>query len=263
MSNLLASVLAVTLSVAGSAAAQGAPIPADSSWEQVHYARIHGWCMATAFLIILPLGSITARYLRAYLPFQKWLSAHALIQLIALPIVCTGFGVGVHLAKYNGQWKVPHTKIGLTLFLMYFIQVALGVLTASTPSVALGSAKPNPNAQPDTRHPIRARPWYALLHAFWGVSMCIIASVQVRRGYTIEWPMKRGQKASESVNRAWKAWVVIIPVVYLAGLFLLKRQWAQERARMLNPGATPATHEKYDSVATSSPPNKPAKPPIV
>ncbi|KAG9083022.1 hypothetical protein FS749_006368 [Ceratobasidium sp. UAMH 11750] len=69
--------------------------------------------------------------------------------------------------------------------------------------------------------------------------------------------MKRGQKASESVNRAWKAWVVIIPVVYLAGLaLLLRRQWAQERARMLNPGAAPS-HEKYDSVATSSPKAKP------
>ncbi|KAG8706293.1 hypothetical protein FRC08_001159, partial [Ceratobasidium sp. 394] len=117
MSNTLAPVLAVALSAAASVAAQGAPIPADSSWEQVHYTRIHGWCMATGFLIILPLGSITARYLRAYLPFQKWLSAHALVQLLALPIICTGFGVGVHVAKYNGQFLNPHTKIGLTLFL--------------------------------------------------------------------------------------------------------------------------------------------------
>ncbi|KAG8746468.1 hypothetical protein FRC10_004908 [Ceratobasidium sp. 414] len=255
MSNTLVSVLAMALSAAASAAAQGAPIPADSSWEQVHYARIHGWCMATAFLIILPLGSITARYLRAYLPFQKWLSAHASIQLLAFPIICTGFGVGVHLAKYNGQFLNPHTKIGVTLFLMYWIQLALGIATAGTPSVALGSAKPTA-AQSDTRHPIRARPWYALLHAFWGISMIVIASVQVRRGYTIEWPAKRGQPASESVNRAWKAWVVIIPVVYLSGLaLLLRRQWAQERARMLNP--TAGSNEKYDAVANSSPKTRP------
>ncbi|KAG9076713.1 hypothetical protein FRC06_009353 [Ceratobasidium sp. 370] len=248
-------VLAVALSVVASAAAQGAPIPADSSWEQVHWARIHGWCMATGFLIILPLGSITARYLRAYLPFEKWFSAHACVQLLALPIICTGFGVGVHLAKYNGQFLNPHTKIGVTLFLMYFIQLGLGLATAGTPSVAMGSAK-SKVTQPDTRHPIRARPWYALLHGFWGISMIVIASVQVRRGYTIEWPAKRGQPASESVNRAWKAWVVIIPVIYLAGLaLLLRRQWAQERARMLNPSA--ASNEKYDSVATASPKAKP------
>ncbi|CAE7129001.1 unnamed protein product [Rhizoctonia solani] len=114
--------------------------------------------MATGFFILLPLGSLTARYLRAYLPFQKWLGPHAAIQLIALPIICTGFGVGVHVAKYNGQWKVPHTKIGLTLFLMYWIQLVLGICTASTPSVALGSAKPDPTAAPDTRHPLKARP---------------------------------------------------------------------------------------------------------
>jgi len=239
----------MVLSAAASAAAQGAPIPEGPFWERVHYARIHGWCMATAFLIILPLGSITARYLRAYLPFQKWLSAHASIQLLALPIVCTGFGVGVHLAKYHGQFLNSHTKIGLTLFLMYWVQVALGIATASTPSVALGSAKPAA-AQPDMRHPIRARPWYALLHAFWGISMIVIASVQVRRGYTIEWPLVRGQPASESVNRAWKAWVVIIPVIYLGGLaLLLRRQWAQERARMLNP--TAGSNEKHDTVAAS------------
>ncbi|KAH7334029.1 hypothetical protein B0J17DRAFT_721250 [Rhizoctonia solani] len=242
------------LAIATLAAAQGAPIPADSSWEQVYWTRIHAGCMVTGFFILLPLGSLTARYLRAYLPFKKWLGPHAAIQLIAMPIICIGFGVGVHVAMYNGQWKVPHTKIGLTLFLMYWIQIVLGVCTASTPSVALGSAKPDPTAAPDTRHPLKARPWYAILHAFWGVSMCVIASVQVRRGYTIEWPQKRGQPVSEHANRAWKAWVVIIPVLYLGGLaLLLRRQWAQERARMLNPGAAPANHEKYDSVATASP----------
>ncbi|KAF8699675.1 Ribosomal protein S10, partial [Rhizoctonia solani] len=248
------SVIVSALAIATSAAAQGAPIPSDSSWEQVHWTKIHGWCMATGFFILLPLGSLTARYLRAYLPFQKWLGPHAAIQLIAFPIICIGFGVGVHVAMYNGQWKVPHTKIGLTLFLMYWIQLVLGICTASTPSVALGSAKPDPTAAPDTRHPLKARPWYAILHAFWGVSMCVIASVQVRRGYTIEWPTKRGQAVSEHVNRAWKAWVVIVPVLYLGGLaLLLRRQWSQERARMLNPGAAPANNEKYDSVATSSP----------
>ncbi|KAG9095230.1 hypothetical protein FRC07_011125 [Ceratobasidium sp. 392] len=256
MSSSLA--LAVVLSAVGSAAAQNGSIPANSSWEQVHWAKIHGFCMATAFLVILPLGSITARYLRAYLPFNKWLSAHASLQLLALPIVCTGFGAGVHLAKYNGQWLVPHTKIGLTLFLMYWIQVALGLATAATPSVPMGSAKPNPTAQPDTRHPFRARPWYAILHAFWGCSMIFIASVQVRRGYKIEWPMKRGQKAPASVDRAWIAWVTIIGTVYLAGLaLLLRRQWAQERTRMLNPGASSASNEKYDSVALHSPKTKP------
>jgi len=240
------------LSVASSVAAQGAPIPADSSWEQVHFARIHGWCMATGFLILLPLGSIAARYLRAYLPFQKWLSAHASIQLVlALPIICTGFGCGVHLAKYNGQFQNPHTKIGLTLFLMYWIQLGLGILTAGTPSVPMGSAVANKTHAPDTRHPMRARPWYAILHAFWGISMIIIASVQVRRGYTIEWLEKRGQPAAASVDHAWKAWVVIIPVVYLGGLaLLLRRQWAQERTRMLNADA-PASNDKYESVATS------------
>ncbi|KEP46662.1 ribosomal protein S10 [Rhizoctonia solani 123E] len=242
------------LATAALAAAQGALIPADSSWEQVAFTRAHGSIMATAFFVVLPLGSLTARYLRAYLLFRKWLGPHAAIQLIALPFVCTGFGLGVHTAMYNGQWKVPHTKIGLTLFLMYWIQIVLGICTASTPSVALGSARPDPTAAPDTRHPLKARPWYAILHVFWGVSMCIIASVQVRRGYTIEWPQKRGQPASEHVNRAWKAWVTIVPVLYLSGLaLLLRRQWSQERARMLNPGAAPANNDKYDSVALSSP----------
>ncbi|KAG8761754.1 mitochondrial 37S ribosomal protein rsm10 [Ceratobasidium sp. 423] len=236
------------------AAAQGAPIPADSSWEQVHYVRIHAWCMATSFFILLPLGAVTARYLRAFLPFKKWLGPHATIQLMVMPVICTGFGCGVYVAKFNGQFQNPHTKIGLTLFLMYWVQVTLGVCTALTPSVALGSAKPDPMATPDTRHPIKARPWYALLHMFWGVSMCIMASVQVRRGFTIEWPKKRGQAASPYVSRAWIAWVIIIPVLYLSGAaLLLRRQWSQERARMLNPGAARATNEKYDSVATSSP----------
>lgn len=244
--------LGLVLSVAASVAAQDAPIPADSSWEQVKWARIHGWCMATAFFILLPLGSIAARYLRAYLPFQKWLPVHATFQLVlALPIICVGFGCGVHVAKFNGQFLNPHTKIGLTLFLMYWIQLALGLLTAGTPSVPMGSATANKTHAPDTRHPLRARPWYAILHAFWGTSMIVIAAVQVRRGYTIEWPAKRGQPASESVNSAWKAWVVIIPVVYLGGLaVLLRRQWAQERARMVESGA-PTANDKYESVATS------------
>jgi len=254
----LAMVLCAAMSVAAQGAdveefvtAQGAPIPANSSWQQVHYARIHASCMATGSLVLLPLGAIAARYLRAYLPFQKWLSVHVTTQLIlALPIICVGFGFGVHVAMYNGQFKNPHTRMGLSLFLMYWIQLALGILTASTPSVPLGSYS-GPKNQPDTRHPIRARPWYALLHVFWGISMIIIAAVQVRRGYTIEWPAKRGQPASESVNRAWKAWVVIIPVVYLAGLaLLLRRQWSQERARMVNVDATPATNQ-YASVKTS------------
>ncbi|KAB5590629.1 hypothetical protein CTheo_5939 [Ceratobasidium theobromae] len=230
------------LALAAMVSADGAPIPSDSSWEQVHWARIHAWCMATGFFILLPLGSVLARYLRAYLPFQTWLSVHATIQLLlALPIICVGFGVGVHLAMYNGQFKNPHTRIGLSLFLMYWVQLALGIITAGTPSVPLGSAN---SGSPDTRHPIKARPWYALLHVFWGVSMIIVAAVQVRRGYTIEWPEKRGQDASESVNRAWKAWVVIIPVLYLGGLaLLLRRQWSQERTRMANPESSNEKHE--------------------
>ncbi|QRV81132.1 cytochrome b561 domain-containing protein [Ceratobasidium sp. AG-Ba] len=250
-------VLAVVLGVVASAAAQGAPIPADSSWEQVHWARVHGSLMATGFFILLPLGSIAARYLRAYLPFQQWLSAHATIQLLlAMPIITSGFGVGVHLAMYNGQFKNPHTKIGLTLFLMYWIQLGLGILTAGTPSPALGNAENK--GQPDRRHPMRARPWYAILHVFWGLSMILIASVQVRRGYKIEWPEKRGQPVSKSVDNAWIAWVIIIPVIYLGGLaLLLRRQWAQERARMMG---TSANGEKYDSVATSSPNANASKP---
>ncbi|KAI0073039.1 hypothetical protein K474DRAFT_1667071 [Panus rudis PR-1116 ss-1] len=55
-------------------------------------------------------------------------------------------------------------------------------------------------------------------------------------GFKTEWPMTTGRAPiPNAANIVWIVWVVLIPVVYFAGVALLRRQFRQERAPKPDP----------------------------
>lgn len=97
------------------------------------------------------------------------------------------------------------------LLSLYLFQVALGAV--------IHWFKPK-----SARRPIQN---YA--HAIIGLTIIGLAYLQVNNGYGYKWPLVTGRgPAPDAVGMIWLAWVVIIPVVYFAGLVLLPKQLKQE-----------------------------------
>ncbi|KAG8942700.1 hypothetical protein FRC00_011655 [Tulasnella sp. 408] len=91
--------------------------------------------------------------------------------------------------------------------------------------------KPSAN---DTMMPaIKARPIQNYAHALLGLFIILLSFYNVHEGYGDEWLGEFGTAVDQvSFLRHLKAWwtvaIIVIPLVYIAGLFLLPRQWKQE-----------------------------------
>jgi amino acid transporter len=105
--------------------------------------------------------------------------------------------------------------VGITLFLAYIVQALLGLV--------IHYVKPS---QP------RSRPPQNYLHAIFGLSIICTAFYNVRLGYKVQWPTIAGRgDAPRGVNIAWWIWVVLLPVLYCAGLVFLRRQYREEKVK--------------------------------
>lgn len=99
--------------------------------------------------------------------------------------------------------------------------------------------------------PVSRRPPQNYVHAVLGLLLIGLAFWQVRTGYHLEWPRVTGRgSAPNGVNVAWIVWVVVslcrvprlygrtlsilcdklVPVLYMAGLAFLPRQFNKEKA---------------------------------
>ncbi|KAJ7274841.1 hypothetical protein C8J57DRAFT_1312884 [Mycena rebaudengoi] len=178
--------------------------------------RIHAHVAFFAFLVALPLGIFAARLLRTFT--TRWFYLHAFINFfLTAPLVFTGIGLGYQATEgYDGQhWNDPHKKMGLTLLILYIIQVILGALIHYVKiPFRFGRAPQN------------------YLHAVLGLVIVACAGWQTHYGLWVEWPMMTGN--AHPVNwrckQFWAGIVAITPILYFLGLGLLPRQFSQERA---------------------------------
>jgi hypothetical protein len=180
-------------------------------------AKKHAILCTTGFLVILPLGSLFARYARTFT--NKWLYVHGTIQvLIAGPIIYAGWAEGYQLAGELGvpNFKVSvHQKIGLALLLLYLVQIVLG------PAVHLFKMRSIFRGH---------RPPHNYLHVAVGLSIIALASYQVHYGLYFEWYDFVGiHLIPKSCRSAWLALTIIFWALYGLGLALLYRQFRKER----------------------------------
>jgi len=211
-------------------------------------AKNHAILVATGFLILIPIGVLTARYLRTF--NRHWVNAHMIINfLIAGPILLGGIGTGIRYTQSintGGNWVDPHKKTGLSLLILYCVQVILGLTIHffKMPRF-MGGRRPPQN----------------YFHVALGLIILAIAFEQVHYGIYIEWAEGTGGNppVPNSAKRAWLAWVIVFWVVYFAGYGLLPRQFRQERlareradAKRENVPLTQVDHTKGASNGTGA-----------
>jgi len=182
-------------------------------------ARNHGILCATGFLVILPIGVLVARYTRT-LPY-KWFYAHWIIQLvIAGPVIGVGwsFGYKTTVMLEQGHFVDPHQKIGLSLIILYVLQIIIGGLVHffKFPTLFRGYRAP-----------------HNYFHVVFGLAIFILAQYNVHYALFIEWDLRTGglHQIPQSATNAWMAGVILFWILYGLGMTLIPRQFKQERER--------------------------------
>ncbi|KIM75769.1 hypothetical protein PILCRDRAFT_663916 [Piloderma croceum F 1598] len=174
----------------------------------------HAILCVVGFLAILPAGALFARYLRTVSP--QWFKGHMTSQVfLAGPVIIAGVALGIEAVVKAGSKHLDdtHKKCGLAIFVLYFVQLALGSI--------IHWFKPRGTSR---------RPPQNYLHAVVGLLLIALAFYQVRVGYRHEWPAQTGRDPlPKAADIVWYIWVVLLPVIYFAGLALLPRQFRQER----------------------------------
>ncbi|KDQ15108.1 hypothetical protein BOTBODRAFT_32087 [Botryobasidium botryosum FD-172 SS1] len=187
----------------------------------------HAVLCSLGFLIFLPIGALLARF-RVVNPY--WFKLHFMVQLgLAGPVIIAGWALAVNVVGENGgpHFSDSHQKAGLALFILYIIQVLVGLF--------IHYVKPSAP---------RARPPQNYFHVVIGLSIVALAFYNAHKGYSYEWPAFTGRTTPKGVNIVWIIWVVIMPLTYFAGLSMVKRQYANEKqareAHYAEPKAAPA-----------------------
>ncbi|CAA2984630.1 cytochrome b561 and DOMON domain-containing At2g04850 [Olea europaea subsp. europaea] len=82
---------------------------------------IHGIINAISWGILLPIGAVTARYLRhIHALGPAWFYAHAGVQLFAVFLGTVGFSIGIRLGELSPGWV--HQKLGYAAFCLRWLQ---------------------------------------------------------------------------------------------------------------------------------------------
>ncbi|KAL0071593.1 hypothetical protein AAF712_001450 [Marasmius tenuissimus] len=198
----------------------------------------HGILLSLGFLVLLPVGSLAARWTRTITP--TWFKVHRVSNyLLGLPVILIGWLLGP-IAVFDAQashFLDTHQICGLVLFGLYLLQILLGRYIHARNHSANRPAKPHPPSN--------------ILHACYGLTIIALAFLQVRSG------MKKWERVSGRPHVHWpqvllQVWAIVLPVAYFLGLSLLKRQFYQE-----NQGLGPAGGAKHYISLASPPHNSP------
>ncbi|KAJ8487440.1 hypothetical protein ONZ45_g14338 [Pleurotus djamor] len=218
----------------GYAPQTGAPQSSDhvALQPQEVLARNHALLCSIGYLVLLPLGTLFARYTRTFT--NKWFYGHATWQLlIGGPVIFAGWALGTQIHNELGYTTMvtPHSvnlthvihameltnnlqKIGIAVMVLYVIQLILGIVIHFFKPTWFGGRRPPQN----------------YFHAIIGLAMLALAAYQVHLGLTQEWVLASGglHQVPMSAVSAWIALIVIFWVLYMLGLALLPRQYKRE-----------------------------------
>lgn len=128
---------------------------------------IHGSMNAISWGILLPMGAITARYLRHIETLgPAWFYAHAGIQLFAFILGTVGFAIGIRLGELSpGVEYGLHRKLGIAVFCLGALQT-LALLF-----------------RPNARN--KFRKYWKSYHHFVGYSCVVLGFVNVFQGFAV------------------------------------------------------------------------------
>lgn len=174
----------------------------------------HGIICVVGFLLFLPAGALLARYLRTFTP--TWFTGHWIVQFgLAGPFIIAGVALGIQSVNSVGGEHIndDHKKWGISIFILYFVQCALGAI------IHFFKLKN-----------FRGRPPQNYIHAVLGLLLIAFALKQAGSGIEDEWPAMTGRPVCNPAKIVWIVWCVLLPVLYFAGVAFLPRQFKQEKA---------------------------------
>ncbi|PIL36271.1 hypothetical protein GSI_01933 [Ganoderma sinense ZZ0214-1] len=177
----------------------------------------HAILCTVGFLILLPGGALLARYTRTFT--NAWFGGHWVFQFaLAGPVITAGVILGIDTVAKEGQPQLAdfHKRLGIALWILFYVQCVLGYVIHRWKPASFAVTK--------------KRPVQNYGHAVFGLLIIGLAFAEVRSGFHDEWPAFSGRPPiSNAANIVWYVWVVLIPVLYFAGLALLPKQFGQER----------------------------------
>ncbi|KAL2642610.1 hypothetical protein R1flu_010197 [Riccia fluitans] len=165
----------------------------------------HGILNVVGWGLLLPLGVLTARYLRQFTS-SVWFYMHVSIQLAAFIIGVAGFSTGLKMGGDSSASK--HRSLGITIFTLAVLQItALGL-------------RPKPD------HKLR-RYWNVYHHGF-GYIIITLVIVNIFEGFELLQPDKKYRNAYIGVICALAAVALVLELATWA-LWLRKRSKNSKR----------------------------------
>jgi len=177
---------------------------------------LHAFCVSLGFLVLLPAGSLIARWGRSFTP--KWFKAHWVTNMVlALPVITLGVLLGPVIVYIKPTFRIhlanAHEVCGVILLFLYYAQVALGRYIHE-----------QRNRLAEIGPITRPHPPLNILHICCGVSIIGLAFFQVRSGLQW-WETLTGRPPiTPWAYPLWHVWIVLLPLAYFGGYVLLPRQ---------------------------------------
>ncbi|CAI9286642.1 unnamed protein product [Lactuca saligna] len=127
----------------------------------------HGFMNAISWGVLLPIGAVTARYLRHIQSLgPTWFYVHAGIQLFSFVLGTAGFAIGVHLGELSpGRVYGLHRKLGFAAFFLGSLQTLALLFRPKTTN--------------------KFRKYWKSYHHFVGYACVILGVVNVFQGFEV------------------------------------------------------------------------------
>jgi len=203
---------------------------------------LHAFFVSFGFLVLLPAGSLFARYARAFIP--DWFKYHWKTNfMIAGPVITMGVLLGPIIVLSKTSFRIhfanAHEICGALLLLLYYAQVMLGRYIHDRRSKL---ARLGPITHP--------HPPLNILHIILGVSIITLSFFQIRSGMGWWETLTHRGPITNWASPLWKAWMVILFIAYFSGYFLLPRQLRMEAATV---AYRPVSEENGQSIPFLAP----------
>ncbi|KAL1817552.1 hypothetical protein ACET3Z_020126 [Daucus carota] len=166
--------------------------------------NVHGVLNTVAWGILLPLGALTARYLKVFKSADPaWFYLHAFCQSSAYIVGVAGWGTGLKLGSDSpGVTYDTHRNIGITLFILGTLQVFALLL------------------RPKKDHKYRL--YWNMYHHAVGYTVIALSIVNIFKGFDILDPAKKWKRAYIGVIIFLAAVAAILEA--LTWIIVLKRK---------------------------------------
>ncbi|KAG0591779.1 hypothetical protein M758_1G218500 [Ceratodon purpureus] len=166
---------------------------------------IHGILNAVSWGILLPIGVMSARYLR---PFEfadpAWFYLHVFCQVTGYAGGTAGWVLGLRLQKYANPIKYYHRNMGIAIWAIATFQVLLAILL-----------RPKPKA--------KARPFWNVVHHTLGYAIIILAIINIFEGIDL--------LGEDKWKRVYITILVILGLIAIVLELITWFHWMQKRER--------------------------------